>query len=224
MPEAAILRSRTETTSQDRGSAKAATELLLFLPSGIKQRSGVRTALRECEFRLRSAQAHDALSDIRESLRLRSHLWKFKNRFERGQRPSTRARNVIERCNDKINIAKNRYRSAHAALTTLAKVLGKVGWDHQLQALEEKDIRELTEDVRDMDPKERERVEKVAKKRRKNSAMTVQGSEGKKELSWIWKVWGVADNAEQGFQEGEPRSNTSAPMHLILMVICSLTD
>jgi hypothetical protein len=69
-------------------------------------------ALPEFEWQLRHAQANDALNELRNHLRLRSQLWKHKTRFDVGQRPNTRSRNVIERCNAKISLDVKKYNSA----------------------------------------------------------------------------------------------------------------
>jgi len=178
MPEAAILRKKGGTASNTGAAELLPQHLPLYLPSSIISHIPCNIKIADFEFRLRYAQANDALNSLRHHLRLRSHLWTFKTRFERGQRPSTRARNVIERTTQKIaNVAKI-YRDARNALVHLSPLLGKVGWEITLRVLEDKDIRAITEDERDMDPAVRRRSE--------------HRSEGRRMTSWIWTTPGVS--------------------------------
>jgi hypothetical protein len=204
MPHAAIRRGQEAGDDSAASSpVKDATSIHLYLPSAVKQRAGCTTQLRDYEFRLRQAQAFDALNEIRQGLRLRSQLWKFKTSFERGQRPNTRARGVIERCNHKIKLAAAKYHAAYSALRSLDKYVDVVGWDIQLRKLEDKDIREMSEDVRDMDPKERKKLENIEKKRKRDQRPSLVLSEGRKEISWIWKTWGVAADTDDSLHDGE---------------------
>ncbi|TFY58980.1 hypothetical protein EVJ58_g6064 [Rhodofomes roseus] len=65
-------------------------DLPLLLPSAIQGSLSVDPSLMECEWRLRHAQAHDSLNNLRQHLRLSSHLYHFKDRFTRGQRENIR--------------------------------------------------------------------------------------------------------------------------------------
>jgi hypothetical protein len=190
MPEAAILRERDTAATDSGGLETPVQSIRLYLPSFIGSRAPCNTRVHEFEFRLRYAQACDALNELRHYLRLRSHLWTFKTRFERSQRPNTRARNVIERCTHKIETAAMKYRVAREALTRLSPLLGRVGWEMTLRVLEAKDIRALTEDVQDMDPAARKKSE-------------WRRSEGRQVVSWIWTTPGVAaDDDDIGLHDG----------------------
>lgn len=104
----------------------------LYLPSQIKGAFPCSKALAEIEWKLRHAQAHESLNAVRSSLQIRSHLYKFKDRFVRGQRANTRARNAIDSVQARIDASANEYRAAHAALSSLCLLLGHIGWQDKL--------------------------------------------------------------------------------------------
>ncbi|KAG1870583.1 hypothetical protein DFJ58DRAFT_852169 [Suillus subalutaceus] len=80
------------------------------------------------EWELRHAQARDALEEIRQSLRLRDYMYTFKRDWIRGQSFEARA-----------TAAGEKYCAARMALSSLAHVLGHVGWDNKYRVLERKD-------------------------------------------------------------------------------------
>lgn len=168
MPTVAIL--RTDSPGVEAGRITEVNETALLLPSDICTRVPCDRALLGYEWRLRVAQAHDTLSDLRSHLRLLSHLYIFKDRFIRGQRHNTRARSVLTNVEQKIQVDAARYRKSRAALAVLAPVLRKEDkdWAVELRPLHNDDIRRMTEAREDE-------------------------SEGNRTLSWIWKTRGVAD-------------------------------
>lgn len=213
-PQARIIREREERHMADDAPAVPAAEMPLYLPSSLSHRSSCPQYLHEFEFQLRYAQAHDSLNSLRNLLSLRSHLWKHKNRFARGQGANTRMRTLIDSCGSRIQLITLRYRAAHRALCSLAKILGKIGWDGQLQTLADEDIREMAEDIRDMDPKARKkppRKKEQARDTNDTEDASVRGanrkgerpSEGRKRLSWIWMVSGVSCTGTERDRDGE---------------------
>ncbi|TFY51020.1 hypothetical protein EVJ58_g10780 [Rhodofomes roseus] len=124
-----------------RGKDVAAYDIPLLLPSDVVHALSVDPALQDCEWRLRYAQAHDALNDLRRHLRLSSHLYHFKDRFVRGQRENTRARSIIKTVQDKVDEDAARYCRARTALLTLSQALGKTGWQDTLKDLADDDVR-----------------------------------------------------------------------------------
>ncbi|KAJ7025298.1 hypothetical protein C8F04DRAFT_1191646 [Mycena alexandri] len=64
--------------------------------AGINGRVPCDTELYDYEFRLREAQAHEALDDVRHQLLLRTHLYKYKDRFARGVKANSRSQTKIE--------------------------------------------------------------------------------------------------------------------------------
>ncbi|OCH84249.1 hypothetical protein OBBRIDRAFT_808384 [Obba rivulosa] len=145
------------------------TELLpLLLPSQLYGRLQCPTFLVEYEWRLREAQAYEALDNLRLHLRLRSYIFKFKDRFVIGIRPNTHARSTIDNIQQKINADAAIYRFARTALKTLTTALGRpASWQASLQKLKDEDVRGISDGE-------------------------IYESEGHRTMSWIWKVTGVS--------------------------------
>ncbi|KZT04662.1 uncharacterized protein LAESUDRAFT_657482, partial [Laetiporus sulphureus 93-53] len=140
IPAVAILRSQnSDSTSNVVPHAR------LYLPSEILDRVRCDPFLVDCEYRLRQAQAHDALENLRRHLRLRSHLYHIKDRFVRGQRPNTRARGIIDTVQRKVDTDAKRYRKARRAVEVLSIVVGDQTWRRELRQLDDGDIRGMSE-------------------------------------------------------------------------------
>ena len=180
MPATSSLRARDDRDASDKTTERPPYDFPLYLPSSLPGRVSCDMKLREYEFRLREAQAYEALEDVRQHLRLRSHWYKHKDRNVTGQRANTRAQNLINRVQGKINANASTYTRARNALSKLSAFLSEVSWRGKLLALAPEDIRPLTE----LEAGEGE-------------------SEGKRKLSWIWKVVGITeDSNDEGIQEG----------------------
>ncbi|RPD56066.1 hypothetical protein L226DRAFT_546322 [Lentinus tigrinus ALCF2SS1-7] len=160
MPGVAIQRQRLLAAND---TAALPYNIPLLLPSANVTTVPASPNLMELEWRLRRAQAFDALADLRAHLEVRSHLYKFKDRFARGQRANTRAQTIIKQAEVKIDEDAARYRAAYAALRSLANTLGKAGWEADFAPLHAADIRHVTEGMEGE-------------------------SEGRRTLSWIWKA------------------------------------
>jgi hypothetical protein len=169
MPGAALLRIKDAEKSQTGGPDIKPWDIRLYLPSEVGLQATCDHILQEHEWKLREAQAYDSLDEMRDSLRLSTHLFKHKKAFVRGQRPNTRARSVISRANAKSEAAAAKYRTARHALVRLGTMLGKPrDWKKVLKVL-------LPTDVRAM------------------NAPLLGESEGKRSISWIWFVTGVGE-------------------------------
>lgn len=150
--------------------ADEAYKIPLWLPS---QFSRLKTnihlidrRLLELEWKLRTAQAYEALDQLRHHLQVRTHVFKFKDRFVRGQGANTRARDSLSTIQATIDANCDTYRTARSALVSLGDALGYSSWEHKLPALMDPDVRGISDGEDGQ-------------------------SEGKKQLSWIWKVMGV---------------------------------
>ncbi|TFY56545.1 hypothetical protein EVJ58_g7570, partial [Rhodofomes roseus] len=142
IPGIEVLRANTLEAS---GSKDVAVyDVPLLLPSAIQSSLRVEPTLREFEWRLRYAQAHESLDSLRQHLRLSSHLYHFKDRFTRGQRENTRARSVIDNVQHKVDDDAARYRRVRHALSQLGRLLGKSGWEQTLKVLTDGDVRLMT--------------------------------------------------------------------------------
>ncbi|KAH9911489.1 uncharacterized protein B0H18DRAFT_1168583 [Fomitopsis serialis] len=162
-----------ERLVRDTNKDVPAYDIPVLLPSGISSALEVSAFLQDIEWRLRHAQAHDALSDLRRHLHLRSHLYSFKDRFIRGQQANTRARSIINTTQAKVDENAERYRRARAALVSLSDRLGRTGWEATLQVLEDQHVRGLKLDES-------------------------EETEGRRTLSWIWRTTPLAgpENAD----------------------------
>lgn len=129
------------------------------------------------EFRLRFAQAHDALRNIRSHLCQRSQLFIFKDRNVRGQRGNTRSCDIIKNVQEKIDADSLQYHVAYDALTCLGPVVQQNEWANELRPLRTADIRASSEGE-------------------------LGESQGKITLSWIWLTPGVGTDVNANMQEG----------------------
>lgn len=178
MPFVSLLRASEEPCSP--ASSTPVEAFQLWLPSAVGPDTQCAIQLRTLEWKLRYAQANDALKDIRNLLRLRSHLYKFKDSHIVGQAANTRARSTISKADAKVNMAAERYEVARAALANLARILNEDRtWMEVFKPLNRsKDLKAL----KDMWGKE---------------------TEGTRHLSWIWKTPGVSENASVGLHDGK---------------------
>ncbi|KAH7918603.1 hypothetical protein BV22DRAFT_1024324 [Leucogyrophana mollusca] len=177
-PAVQLLRSNTEVLVATTEELIMPEDAPLWLPSAIGNKTACDNRLRSNEWELRYAQAGDALEEIRQSLRLRSHMITFKRNWIRGQSANTRAQNALNRVSAKTVASAEKYSDAHNALTSLAILLGKVGWQATFKKL---------------DPKEDIRAMEVPRK---------GDSEGRRKMSWIWTVEGVDDCEDEGVHDG----------------------
>ncbi|CAA7268742.1 unnamed protein product [Cyclocybe aegerita] len=169
MPTVAPLRARQDSTNT---SPVAVQDVKLFLPSSLPRGilSGINFFRYEWDFRY--AQAEEELNSLRGFLLLRSHMLNSKQRFSRGQRQNTRSQKLLSNVDEKIRASVAKYRHIRLALDSLSGPLLETRWRETLRPLEEADVSGL-------------------------SSMDNSGSEGRKRLSWIWKVHGTGANADE---------------------------
>ncbi|KAJ8591371.1 hypothetical protein M405DRAFT_851366 [Rhizopogon salebrosus TDB-379] len=148
----------------------------LWLPSAIGDRP-CHDRLRVNEWELCLAQAHDALEELRQCLRIRSSLLTYKKEWVRGQGANTRAQNTLERIMARQAACTGRYHAAWDALDALAQRVGKIGWQQTLRQLEDDDIRPL------VDP-------------------YVLPGQGRRKLTWIWTMSGVDTDGDGTDEDG----------------------
>lgn len=180
MPKTAALHARQD---RDREAVNDSPEIAVYdlplhLPSSLPARIPCAQKLHLYEFRLREAQAHEALEELRQHLRLRTHMYKYKDRHVVGQRANTRSQTSINRMQKKVDASAAKYGIARHALTMLSRHFEGNEWSTRLLPLTREDIRPL------MDGEEGQ-------------------SEGRRTLSWIWKVVGISHQSQDdGMQEG----------------------
>ncbi|KAJ6457468.1 hypothetical protein DFH09DRAFT_1063427 [Mycena vulgaris] len=185
IPHVALLRAeedraRTRISATQSQPGVKVQHLALWLPSDIKGRVECDDELYEYEFRLREAQGHEALEDLRHQLLMRTHLYKNKDMYARGVKANTRAQTKIEGVDERIRRTAERYRAARRALVGLGAKLKEARWQFALLPL-------LAEDVRGM------------------PRALFQDPERKK-MSWIWRSPGVDEGeaGAKGMNEGKP--------------------
>ncbi|KAJ2936102.1 hypothetical protein H1R20_g992, partial [Candolleomyces eurysporus] len=120
-------------------------DVRLWLPSQIGKLVPFDRSLAEIEYKLRNAQAHEALGVLRRNLQIRATLYDVKDRWLQGQGANTRALNAIATVQARIAAARDEYRQARIALLALADLLGHTKVDQEFLPLEEQDIRSMVE-------------------------------------------------------------------------------
>ncbi|KAG1868741.1 hypothetical protein C8R48DRAFT_598239 [Suillus tomentosus] len=155
---------------------ESAEDIRLWLPSNLKGKP-CDSRLQDHEWDLRYAQAHDALEELRQCLRVHCSMLTFKREWVRGQGANTRAQNALARVHARQVACTKRYRVAWEALKTLAPLLKKVGWRGRLQDLKDEDVKPL------VDPFSQE-------------------TEGRRRLTWIWMMTGVDTGSDGGDVDG----------------------
>ncbi|KAG2090914.1 uncharacterized protein F5147DRAFT_748193 [Suillus discolor] len=136
-PAAQLMESRAESPTSDVIESENSQ---LWLPSALcSKHKHCNERLLTTEWDLRYAQAGDALEEIRQSLRLQDYMYTFKRDWICGQIANTCAQNALSRVESRAMAAADKYR---AALSDLARVLPKDGWDHRYKVLDKKtDVR-----------------------------------------------------------------------------------
>lgn len=172
MPGVQRLREQTlpsteaSSTSSSRRHEQPETTPLWFpssLPPALRV-TGCTVGLIEKEIKLRSAQADDALNDLRRQLRISATLLDYKKTAIGGtsQKMGTRARTLMARFHDKTHRGARRYDAAFKALSSLDP---NGSWAARFKPLDHSRDLRLPRRDRDEEP-----------------------SEGRRELSWIWLV------------------------------------
>ncbi|KAF9522288.1 hypothetical protein CPB83DRAFT_777307, partial [Crepidotus variabilis] len=129
------------STGNSPNVAEHPEDIELCLPSRLpkdQRRRICQEGLPRIEEKLRTAQCFDALDTIRNTLKMKTRLVKFKNKNVRGQRAGTRSRAIIDRVHERARISAQKYRAARAAKVELS---GRGDWENDLRVLIDADIR-----------------------------------------------------------------------------------
>lgn len=187
--------------------SEKAEDIRLWLPSSLTKADHERICvpgLAAAEEKLQTAQCHDSLANIRDTLRLKLQMIQFKNKNIRGQRQGTRSRELINRVHNRARKFASMYRSARAAKLELS---GPGKWEEVLQVLHDSDIcsnqdperttvrrrrpgtLEDSEEPADMDIDEDDGddgdgIDLLPEKRRKRDGT----GRTRMSISWIWTV------------------------------------
>ncbi|RXW13164.1 hypothetical protein EST38_g12692 [Candolleomyces aberdarensis] len=186
----------------------------LWLPSQIGNQAPFDHALARLEFQLREAQAHEALGTLRRSLQMRATFYDTKDRWARGQKQNTRSKNAINSAQARINVARDEYRVARAALVNLSKLLSQP-MDESLHVLNDSDIRSMKTTETDRDSAGRVFTLSKALRSLEDEDIrpvheTAPGTVGltgetRKTLSWIWRGGKITGAEEDSYYDEEIR-------------------
>lgn len=142
MPVVCRLRHRSSEASGKSQELKP-EDFNLWLPSHLPANSPVDQKLAGYEWDLRYAQALDALNEVRSHLRLRSHMYMYKDKNVRGQVGSTRAKKIIDAVESRKQASVLKYRHARSALWSLGHRLERCGWEATIRPLLESDVKPM---------------------------------------------------------------------------------
>ncbi|KAJ7833212.1 hypothetical protein B0H14DRAFT_3087705 [Mycena olivaceomarginata] len=199
MPGLAVLLEAEPSTE----SSRRPEEMRLHLPSSFMKE------LPSEEERLRLAQAHEALRDLRRHLRIRTLAHQFKRRHTGGQAAYTKSQALQSGIEERIKGAASRYRSAREALLSLR---GPGAWEEVLQVLQQADIRGMNERTLNDEEKEEERkarilaglppdedeLDEFGEVVEPTVLFNLETGEGKRSLSWIWYTGAASDPTSNG--------------------------
>ncbi|KAI1783649.1 hypothetical protein LXA43DRAFT_903106, partial [Ganoderma leucocontextum] len=113
----------------------------LLLPSVICSNIGFSEDFLTCEWRLREAQAYDALGGLRGYLEVIAYVLRRNDVSDEGNDVRGRSDVIVAFARAEINKLVVRYRDAYAALFNLAAPLGDTGWRGSLRELADSDVR-----------------------------------------------------------------------------------
>ena len=126
-----MLRARIE----DASSQVQVIDIDMMLPSQVLTRITCDKKLIDYEWKLRYAQAAEALHELQQSLLVRRQLYKSKEQYGTGQRHHTRSVTLIKTVQTKVDRAVDRYRLTRTRLTSLATVVTvkNRGWENTMR-------------------------------------------------------------------------------------------
>ncbi|KAJ7500477.1 hypothetical protein B0H11DRAFT_1678380, partial [Mycena galericulata] len=139
------------------GSTAQPETMAIYLPSSLPAAVRETVCVPELaaqEDRLREAQAHEALRDLRSGLRTRTFAHQFKRKHTSGQGMYTKSRELLDAIEDRIRDAAGRYRAARAALLALR---GAGEWEEVFRELLKDEIRGMNERLMNSEEKEENR-------------------------------------------------------------------
>ena len=212
MPAATIMLNKDEASQQALPEANCrsleAEFQLLCLPSLLPadhRKHNCNANLVEIEVKLREAQCHDALDKIRSLQRGRLSFIGFRNRNIRGQNPNTRAKDTLDRLEDKTKAMAVKYMAARDALLALR---GPGRWEQELRPLVHGDL--TTPDGQEISieiPGDTVGPDGRTLSKKQRTAERLGLGQGKKTVSWIWTTTGaIGDGDDAVLHEGKQPS------------------
>jgi hypothetical protein len=138
-------------------------------------------------------EAREALEVVRQGLRSRMMMNRFRIRNYTGQGALTRGQGILRQINIKIH-----YRYARAALLALR---GHGVWEETLRVLKDEDVRALNERALAAEEEARgDQLDELARALARPAGVAVAeglaAGEGSHTLSWIWYTVGATDDED----------------------------
>ncbi|TDL14200.1 hypothetical protein BD410DRAFT_691972, partial [Rickenella mellea] len=164
MPVVAALLEQDHALVEDENAGPVSPEdVNLYLPSDLPSNLQCRCspAVARKEFLLRVGQADDCILQLRRQLHVKANLWSYRRSSVTGQKAMTRARDLMDRYDQKIKRIADKYRTARVAILALATE-SDVDVLKRFEVLNDADIRGLGREDADL--------------------------EGRRVMSWIWRV------------------------------------
>ncbi|KAL1658415.1 hypothetical protein GGF50DRAFT_92641 [Schizophyllum commune] len=177
-----------ESAEADSPRAVDAEQMKLYMPSDLPasiRRMSCAEGLPEKELKLRVAQAHDFLQAIRRKLHAKQYHIVWRNENTTGQKKSTRARQLLQTLQDKINLDATGYRRARDAILALRGVSEAPDFPPLLAS----DLRLEGEE----DEPDAAAIAAIARAGQVNRPRHIHVSTGTQKMSWIWTATGLPD-------------------------------
>ena len=152
---------------QGGGKPVSVQNIDLYLPSSLVREHVIQKDFILPEWHLWFTHAEEALDDLHSLLLMRSMMQKSKDQHMHGQRQQTRSVKLLGNVKRWIQATAEKYRSIWESLLQLVAPLHETSWEKIFLPLERSDMVGLTS-IDDTDK-----------------------SEGRKKLTWIWKVQGI---------------------------------
>ncbi|RXW15581.1 hypothetical protein EST38_g10274 [Candolleomyces aberdarensis] len=166
-------------------------DLPLWFPSEIGKLAPFDLELGRLEFKLREAQAHEALGKLRRALQRRATQYDSKDRWARGQGMNTRSLASIASLQADVDESADEYRKAHDALTSLSTVLS-LTVNSSLLTLNKQDIRSMpVENPQDEVQRTLDLTRRLRQLEETDIRAIDEPEEGRgntrRTVSWIWR-------------------------------------
>jgi hypothetical protein len=185
---------RDEARRDPEAAPVLVEKIRLYLPSDLtthERTYGCQRGLPEMEARLREAQCHDALANIRTRLHAKRFLIAYRNSQVTGQGRATKSRTLIDQVSERVMASAEKYRDARKALHNLR------GTDScpEFKELKPEHLA-LDGEVEESDAQAWAKLRFIAAGKGKRTPRHVKGT-SKKVMSWIWTSAGSFDSTEE---------------------------
>lgn len=196
-------------------------DLPLWLPSEIGMLAPFDLSLGRLEFKLREAQAHEALGKLRRALQRRATQYDSKDRWAQGQGMNTRLLASISSLQADVDESADEYRKAHAALTSLSTVLS-LPMDSSLLTLNKQDIRSMpVESPQDEVQKTLDLTRRLRQLEESDIRAIDEPEEGRgntrRTISWIWRQGEISAETDPYTIDCKPVPICSDPIITLLL-------